>query len=219
MARDLPLKGWLHIYIDGYKMKRRHMAHLIPQAPGEPWLHVPDALMPPAKHEVAEGEWWHEGWAVGENSRDRLCMRFGPSKLRRWTNYDEAVAYIYARARRFKTQQHYLVYVRVDAQGVQSGAVVRGLDDVAAHDAKIDAEIAEFEALKEARRRELEERYPQREQLRQHFGPQRSLRLSDFLFELRTEGAASVQATMPKSTYLRTLRDLRAVGIEPEFKK
>lgn len=70
---DPPLRGHLVIFVDGYKMRYSGLFHVF--SDGHRSVSVPDSLVPPPDHEVGSDEWWQDGWAVGDNARNRLCKR------------------------------------------------------------------------------------------------------------------------------------------------
>jgi len=206
------LKGHLVIYVDGYKYHYRNMVHLISQD-GKQYS-VPDRLMPPPDEDIDSMAWWENGWAVGENSRDRLCARFGVKPLRKFFDYDEAVSFAYARQQKNKTQQHVLVYVTKGAHGKEERHVVRSLDEVVAIDAANAKEAADNEAARIRQEEERKARYPELGLLQQHYGQMKAWVMADRLAEAREKGSEHVMALMPKGSWYRFVRELRAIGIE-----
>lgn len=212
MNDPMPFHGHLVIYVDGCKVRQKNMVHFFPQNDGTT-IGVPDRLLLPPRHEVGSDEWWHEGWAVGDNSRGRLCMRFGLKPLLKFKDYDEAVSYGYKRQQKFKKQQHVLVYVSTDWSGRARSAVVRGMDDIDA----IEALLAEEKRVQDEgiaqRRAEFAQDHPHFDQLREKFGMSRSYALSDLLLKIRCDGLEAVGASMPRSSFARALRDIESCGI------
>lgn len=208
------LRGHLVIFVDGYKMVQKHLTHVFAQN-GE-HIHIPDRLVPPQKHEVGSDEWWREGWAVGNNDRGRLCLRFGPKPFKKFFNYDEAVDFGYLRQQKRKSEQHILVYVLKDWRGNERMSVVRSMDDVEAFEATLDEEKRIQDEGMALRKAEFAEEHPHYETLKQHFGLSRSYVLSDLLLKIRKEGLAAAKAATPKATFYRALRDIKSCGIDPE---
>lgn len=208
------LRGHLVIFVDGYKMVRKHLTHVFAQEGG--YIHVPDRLIPPPKHEVGSDEWWRDGWAVGDNSRDRLCMRFGPSPLKKFSYYDEAVDFAYRRQQKRKKEQHILVYVLKDWRGQERMSVVRSMDDVEAFEAVLDEEKRIQDEGMALRKADFAADHPHYETLKQHFGLSRSYSLSDLLLRIRKDGLATAKAATPKATFYRAIRDIKSCGIDPE---
>lgn len=209
--KDAPLVGHLVIYVDGYKMHHKNLWHGIYQD-GQHYL-VPDKAMPPEDVERGSQEWWHNGWAVGDNARSRLCLRFGNKPLLSFKDYDEAVAYIAARQRKHKQQRHTLVYVSKTIGGREIYDIVHFLDDILAIDAErqkeIDAQIA-YEAEQRARQAE---QYPELDKLREKFGPSKALSLADLLRCVRANTPEDTLVPLAKSTRYRMLRELREIGL------
>lgn len=209
------LRGYLVIYVNGYKMNQQYLVHVFPQADGST-ISVPDRLLPPPRHEVGSDEWWQDGWAVGANSRGRLCKRFGVKDLKRFFDYDEAVNYAYRRQQKKKKEQHILVYVSTDWRGKERSAVVRGLDDIDAFEAMLAEEKRVQDEGIALRKAEFSREHPHFEILRLCFPRSRAYALSDLLQKVREHGMEAARAGMPKSSFYRAMRDIRLCGIEPE---
>jgi len=214
---DIPqkLRGHLVIYVDGYKMHQKNMAHIFPQADGST-ISVPDGLLPPPRHEVGSDDWWRDGWAVGDNSRGRLCKRFGAKDLKRFFDYDEAVDYAYRRQQKKKTEQHILVYVSTDWRGHERFAVVRGMDDIDAFEATLaEEERIQNEGMAQ-RKAEFSREHPHFDELRKRYPMSRAYALSDLLLKIKEQGIEVAKAGMPKSSFYRAMRDIQLCGIEPK---
>lgn len=211
---EAPLRGHLVIFVDGYKMVRKNLSHVFARE-GE-YLHVPDRLIPPPKHEVGSDDWWRDGWVVGDNDRGRLCMRFGPSPFKKFFNYDEAVDYGYRRQQRRKKEQHILVYVSKDWRGQERMSVVRSMDDIDAFEVVLAEEKRVQDEGMAQRKAEFSEDHPHYEVLRQTYGLSRTYSLSDLLLKIRKDGFESAKAATPKATFYRAIRDIKACGIDPE---
>jgi hypothetical protein len=179
-------------------------------------LHVPDRLLPPPKHEVGSSEWWRDGWAIGDNSRDRVCLRFGNSAFKKFFNYDEAVDFGYRRQQRRKKEQHILVYVSKDWRGQERMSVVRSMDDIDAFEAVLAEEKRIQDDGMAKRNAEFAGDHPHYDLLKQHFGLSRSYALSDLLRKIQKEGLVAAKAATPKATFYRAIRDIKALGIDPE---
>lgn len=125
---ETAIRGHLVIFVDGYKYHYKGLTHLVEQD-GKRFA-VPDRLMPSETNEIGSMDWWHNGWAVGDNSRDRLCSRLGSKPLRKFLDFDEAVQFVFSRQRKFKAQQHVLVYVTKNLNGHEEKHIVHSLDDI-----------------------------------------------------------------------------------------
>lgn len=165
--------------------------------------------MPPVVEEVGSMDWWHNGWAVGDNARDRLCLRRGLRPLRKFFDFDEAVRYAFARQRKYKTQQHVLVYVTKNALGIEKKHVVRSLDDIAEVNTKNDQEVKERVDV-DARRRA---RLPEFDLLMESFSYMKAWQMAETLAKMRENGCKVVVASMKKSTWYRFKKDLEKIGI------
>ncbi len=212
VTRDPALRGYLVIYVDGYKMRYKHLVHVF--ADGKDNVCVPDRLMPPPDHEIGSDEWWHDGWAIGDNLRGRLCKRFGVKPLRRFKHFDEAVAFVYQRQRKHKSQRHTLVYATTGAMGKERLAVIRSLDDIDAIEAGVAAEIAASAAASAADRARRDADFPHLQALQDKHGFAAGLRLSCFLKDINDRGAKAVKASMPPSSYYRQIKQLREAGVD-----
>lgn len=209
MPTPLP-HGHLVIYVDGYKYHYRNMVHVFSQ--GGKQYSIPDCLMPANVDVIDSMDWCQEGWAVGDNSRDRLCARSGVKPLRKFFDYDEAVSFAYARQQKNK-KQHVLVYVTKGAVGKEERHVVRSMDEIVAIDAANAKETAYIENKKAQRAKETKEHYPELELLRGKFKYMKAWEMACRLADLREKGGDAVMASMPKSTWYRFKRELEEVGI------
>lgn len=212
---DPKLKGYLVIYVDGYKVYDKYLVHVM--SDGEKSISVPDRFIPPPDHEIGSMHWWMDGWAVGDNVRGRLCSRKGSKLLRRFHYYDEAVAYVFARQKKHKTHRHVLVYVTAGVGGLQQEDVVHSLDDIHTVDKRVAAEIAENDAVLARRQAATDAEHPHLTALRAQYGPSAAWTLSDFAKDLREKGAEAVKASMPASSYYRQVKRLREAGVEIEL--
>lgn len=209
--RDAPLVGHLVIYVDGYKMYHKNLWHGIAQD-GKHYL-VPDKAMPPDDVERGSQEWWHNGWAVGDNARGRLCLRFGNKPLLSFKDYDEAVAYIEARQPKHKQQRHTLVYVSKTIGGREIYDIVHFLDDILAIDAERKKEIQEQKDYEAVQRARQAEQYPELAKLREKFGSSKALSLADLLRCVRVGTPDDTLVPLSKSNRYRMLRELREMGL------
>ena len=202
------IHGHLVIFVDGYKYHYKNMVNVIPIDGGH--LSIPDRLMPAHVDEIDSMDWWHEGWAVGDNSRNRLCKRYGLDGLRKFHNFDEAVQFCYARQQRFKDQQHVLVYVSKDPLGRDQCNAVRSLDEITAIDNKNEIERQELKVLEAKRDSDTKAQYPELEQFKSIFAPMKAWKIAYRLADIRKQGRDSIK----KSTWYRLKKELKAVGFE-----
>lgn len=206
------LKGYLIIYVDGYRMVSKNTTHFFRE--GDKVLAVPDRLLAPPKHKIGSDDWWEDGWAVGDNSRGRLCKRFGSFKCMRFHDYDEAVAFISRRQPRFKAQQHVLVYVTKGVAGKERLYVVRSMDEIDEIEAKLVVEIDKSDAEFAQREADWKNRHPHLKALQERFGSSMGMSLSYLLNDIRDKGLEAAKAGRPKATFSRHLAKLKEAGIE-----
>lgn len=207
-----PLRGHLVIHVGGYKQMRRDTFHTYSSAPG---ALVPDGLVPAPVHSPETPEWIEDGWAVGDNPRDRFCKWNGTKPVRRFKDFDEAVQLIYRlRQKRKRPNEVYtLVYVTRGSFGKDISNVVSSLDAIEAIETEIANERSQIEAAQAEYRAQLEVERPAFEQLRKAYGHMRGHTLSEFLGRVRQRGLAALKAEGPASSFYRNIRDLRTVGL------
>jgi len=208
---DAPLVGHLVIYVDGNKMHHKNLWHGISQD-GKHYL-VADKAMPAEDIERGSREWWDTGWAIGDNARGRLCLRFGNKPLLSFKDYDEAVTYIATRQRKHKQQRHTLVYISKTVGGREIYDIVHFLDDILAIDVEREKEIQEQKDYEAAQRTRQAEQYPELDKLREIFSPTKALRLADLLRCLRTNTPDDTLVPLSRSTRYKMLRELREAGL------
>lgn len=210
--RDPKLKGYLVVFVDGYKVYNKYLVHLI--SDGERTISVPDRFVPPPDHEIGSMHWWMDGWAIGDNVRGRLCSRKGAKPLRRFRDFDEAVANVFVRQKKHKTHRHVLVYVTTGIGGKEQMEVVRSLDDIRAVDAREAAEIAKDDAALKRRQAATDAEPPHINALRDKYGPSAAWSLSNLAKDLREKGVEAVKVEMAASSYYRQVKRLREAGVE-----
>ena len=208
---DPKLKGYLIIYVDGYRMVSKRTTHFFKE--GDTVLVVPDRLIPPPKHKIGSDDWWEDGWAVGDNTRGRLCKRFGSQRCMRFRDYDEAVTYISRRQSRFKSQRHILVYVTKGVAGKEQLYVVRSMDEIDDIEAKMIVEIAMSDAEFAQREADWSARHPHLKALQLKFGSSMGRSLSNLLNNIREKGLEAAKAGVPKATVTRHLAKLKEAGL------
>ena len=149
------------------------------------------------------------GWAIGDNARNRPCARLH-KRIRKFTDYDEAVAAIATRRRKYPHESHQLIY-RIQDQREEWR--VGSLDEALAIDAKLRAETEEQERI----RRELwADEYPERARLSERYGMRAGFVLSEFLGFVRKHGfeQAIGKAGLSRSTAYRYRRQIEEIGID-----
>jgi len=208
---DPKLTGHLVVYVDGYKRSLKNRAHVFFQDGYV--VTVPDRLLPPPSNDVGSNEWWENGWAVGDNPRDILCLRTGPKPLRRFHYFDEAVSFVFHRQQKHRSHQHILVYVTKGASGKEQLEVVRSLDDVEAVEARVAAELAANEVLAAEERARFNAQYPHLDVLQAKFGSSTGWTLAALLKDIRDKGYEAVKATRPRATLARQIKRLREMGL------
>lgn len=201
------MRGYLMIFVDGYKVNSRHTIHVFPSG------HViPDGLMPPTVHPVESMEWFTDGWAVGDNSRNRYCGRMNESKIRRLYDYDEAVSFIYKQQKKRRAETFSLVYTVTGPFRENRHNKVSSLDEIHALDEKMDAE----EKLIRTRQDEFAQEYPGLDVLKQMFRLNTAHQLSSLLGFIQSHGMQAALQGMAKSTFYRNLSQLREAGLLPK---
>lgn len=210
-----PLRGYLVIHVAGYKMVMDHMVHIF--SSGSEQLAVPDYLVKAELHPVGSRPWYEEGWAVGENSRERFCKWDWVKAMRRFYDFDEAVTYIYRlRQKRKRPNEEYrLVYFLEGVDGKKNSNPVSSLDDIAVFENQIAAEVDQNRKELELRKQALHNEYPELECLTKAFGPRKAFQLSALLKTIRQDGKARAKARQitSKSSYYRDVQDLRKIGL------
>lgn len=138
--------------------------------------------------------------------------------MRKFTDFDEAVSFIYRlRQKRKRLHEVYtLVYVTLGAYERDVSKVVFSLDDIYAFEAQIASEGTEVERLRGEYRAQSERDFPSLTQLTKAYGRNRATALSLFLRELRDQGTDVVKGDTPKATYYRNIKDLKALGLLPD---
>lgn len=184
------IEGHILIYVDGYRVKDwRCIEHNDPEGF-------------PAPHAA--------GWAVGDNPRDRYCSRLATEKLRRFKDYDEAVAYIQAKRRRRKNERFQLIYQLGD-----SFHEVSLLDDILAIDVAAAAAKETERAIRAELKKEYEKDFPGLDALREVTTSRTAIAASDLLGKIRNVGLVEARKAYPKASFYRLLKVLREAGLEP----
>ncbi|MCK9987760.1 MAG: hypothetical protein AzoDbin1_04232 [Azoarcus sp.] len=207
-----PLRGHLVIHVGGYKQMRKCTFHVFSSHPTQL---IPDRFVGAATYPTDTPEWSEEGWAVGDNPRDRFCKWNGTKPVRRFKDYDEAVRFVFRlRQKRKRPNEAYtLVYVTRNGLGKDVSQAVSSLDDIEAIELQLCAERTQIETEQANYRAQLEIERPAYAQLREAYGPARGFTLSDFLKRVREQGLAAVKAQHPHSSFYRNVRELRALGL------
>mgnify|MGYP001330004616 CR=1 FL=1 len=210
-----PLRGYLLIHVGGYKQVQRFTFHVFDS---QPQVSVPDRLVLASVHDPSTPEWIEDGWAVGDNPRDRFCKWGGVKPMRQFKDFDAAVSFIHRlRQKRKKPHEVYtLVYVTLGSHERDVSKVIFSLDDIDAFEAQIASERTEAECLRVEYRAQFERDFPANKLLTESYGRTRATTLSSFLCQLRDQGADLVKAITPKATYYRNIKDLRALGLLPD---
>lgn len=199
------MKGHLVIHVGGYKVARSNAFVVFGNG-----RVLPDRMVPADRYEPESIRWYEDGWAVGDNSRDRFCKYGDPRKMRRFQDYDEAVEFIHRlrQKRKAKREEYRLVYVVTD-QGVAHSRLVSSMDDIEAIDTRLDRE----ERAREAR---MAENFPALDRLRALYPLSVATTLSRTLADILSSGIESAAQGVSRSTYYRRLAQLRAAGVLPE---
>jgi hypothetical protein len=185
---DPPFRGSLFIYVDGYSVDdfrcgELNLGHKFSQP-------EPDQMY-----------WYLEGWAVGDNSRDRYCSRNAKDKIRHFKSYDDAVEYIQRKRKKRPKERFSLVY----EVGNQARKISL-LDEILAIDAEIEAD-------ENARKESHENHYPGFEILSQKVGRVVAFNAAELLGLLRNEGEEAAKARFSRATFYRLKGILKEAGL------
>lgn len=207
------MRGYLVIHVAGYKMVIDHAAHIIPSGSG--YVVVPDRFVKAELHSVGSMAWCEEGWAVGDNPRERFCKWNWVKAMRKFHDFDEAVTYIYRlRQKRKRPNEAYtLVYFSKGVGGKESFTPVSSLEDIIKFEAEIAAELEQHSTDKQLKLQALQNEYPELETLIKAFGAIKAFKLSLLLKAIREEGKDKAMQNTSKATYYRYTQELRDVGL------
>jgi hypothetical protein len=208
-----PLRGYLVIHVGGYKRVSNYTAHVFSDGPTH--VSVPDRLVPARRHPVGSEEWYEDGWAVGDNPRERFCKWGGASPVYRFYNYDEAVVYIQRlRQRRKRPHETYsLVYFSRGVGGREFHRPVSSLDAIDDFEAELAKEVSENNEAALVRQAAYNAEYPEIGRLKAAFGALKAHRLSLLLKSLRDDGGVEAKREMSKGSFYRGVRELREMGL------
>lgn len=207
------LRGYLTIHVAGYKMNMSQAGHIFVH--GGEMLCVPDRLVKAELHPVGSMSWIEEGWAVGDNPKERFCKWGWIKPMLKFHDFDEAVAYVYRlrQRRKAKREEYTLVYFLNDHHGKAKYQPVSTLEDIARYESEIDNETAIYNEARKVARRVTEEEYPSLELILKSCGSSSAIGLSMLLKAIRRDGAEKVMQSMPKATYYRQVKKLRDLGL------
>lgn len=207
------MRGYLVIYIGGYKLRLSNAGRIFMS--GTKSIIVPDHQIPAEIYPFGTTDWIDEGWAVGDNPRERFCKWNSGAPLRKFHDYDEAVQYVFRlRQKRKRPNEVYtLIYYLNGPSDVPSYRPVSSMDDVLVFEHEIDQERLQHRLEIAARRQSLEVEYPQLEFLVTHVGRRDALSLSLLLKSIRDNGIDQTRAVTPDSTFYRGVKELRRLGL------
>lgn len=208
-----PLRGYLVIHVGGYKMFHDNAGHVYTS--GSDTIIAPDRLVEAERHPVGSMLWYEEGWAVGDNPRERFCKWNWFKPMRKFHDFDEAVTYIYRlRQKRKRPNETYsLVYFLKGVGCKDCCEQVSSFEDIARFEKEVAAELEQHIVELESRRQVLRDEYPEFDRLKELFGPRRALSLSGLLKTIRRDGEEKAMQGMAQSTYFRNARELRKLGL------
>lgn len=199
--------GHIVIYVDGYKVSSRYEVQVFPVDGGT--VLAPSRLCPPEIQPIGSPSWWHEGYAVGDNSRYRLCKRAGDKPLLKFGDFDEAVDFVWKRQRRFKNQTHTLVYIVDHSNYRHTKEVIYSLDELMSVDDRL---LAEKSALDDLRKLLVKE-HPYRALLIERYGESYGWKLAVFLNRIQRGGLEAARGSVSRATFYRYRDMLKEVGI------
>lgn len=190
-SSDESFKGYILIYVDGFQVHDwRCIEHNYP----EDVFPFPEAA----------------GWAVGDNPRDRYCSRLSTDKLRRFTDYDEAVRYVFEKRRKRKNERFQLMYVLDN-----NFHAVSTLDDILAIDKAHDEDQQAIAAQRAQLQAEFDKDLPGLNALQKVTGRHTAYAASELLKKMQDDGIEAAKASIPTSSYYRLVKVLRAAGLMP----
>lgn len=210
---DKPMFGYLVIHVSGFKRISNYTSHVF--SDGESFSSVPDRLLPAEIHERGSSEWYEDGWAVGDNPRERFCKWAGASPMYRFHDYDEAVTYIQRlRQRRKRPHESYsLVYFTKGVGGATRYQPVSFLDDILAFEAEIDSEIKQNAQAQEERKQAFLDEYPEIDRLKASYRGLKAYQLSELLKVIRSGDTEAAKKGVSKSTFYKNVKELKNLGL------
>lgn len=153
-------------------------------------------------------DYFVRGYAVGDNPTNRPCARSSYNKIKKFHDYDEAVALIDRRRRKNPRERYQLIY---EVENLRR--LVSSLDEILAVDADLDAHKAETKRIqKELRDRDL----PGLDILEQTHDSRTALNAAMLLGIIRNKGMDAAKQSTGKSTFYRLVKILRTAGLVSE---
>jgi hypothetical protein len=189
------LLGSLLIFVDGYGVDDFRCAE----------LNLGHKFAQP---EPGEMFWFNDGWAVGNNARDRYCSRNASDKVRRFKSYDEAVDYIFKKQRKRPKERFSLVY-ELD----RTIELVSSLDEILEIDAKANSERQSQDSYRRKQSELREVQFPGLDVLRKRVGLVVANNAAELLGLLRNEGESAARERFSKATYYRLRGLLKDAGL------
>ncbi len=161
-----------------------------------------------AQPEPGEMFWFNDGWAVGNNARDRYCSRNASDKVRRFKSYDEAVGYIFKKQRKRPKERFSLVY-----ELGRSIELVSSLDEILEIDAKANSERQAQDSYRQQQSALRDVQFPGLDVLRKRVGLVVANNAAELLGLLRNEGESAARERFSKATYYRLRGLLKDAGL------
>ncbi len=161
-----------------------------------------------AQPEPGEMFWFNDGWAVGNNARDRYCSRNASDKVRRFKSYDEAVDYIFKKQRKRPKERFSLVY-ELD----RTIELVSSLDEILEIDAKEKSEQHAQDSYRRQQSELREVQFPGLDVLRKRVGLVVANNAAELLGLLRNDGESAARERFSKATYYRLRGILKDAGL------
>ena len=189
MGREAAFKGHILIYVYGYKMDDwRCLEH---------------------NHPTRSFPYPHDsGWAVGNNPRDRYCSRAAEDKLRRFTDFDEAVKYIFDKRQKRKKERFELAY-----ELGNTVYEVSSLDELLAIDKALEDENKSLDEQRKILLDQAAREYPGLDVLRGRVSNKIAYRASELLKSIQDNEAEVAKSGYSKKTYYRYMKILREAGL------
>lgn len=194
-ADETSILGSILIFVDGYGVDDFRCAE----------LNLGHKFAQP---EPGEMFWFNDGWAVGNNARDRYCSRNASDKVRRFKSYDEAVDYVFKKQRKRPKERFSLVY-ELD----RAVELISSLDEILAIDAKARSEQEARDSYRRQQSELREVQFPGLDVLRKRVGLVVANNAAELLGLLRNEGESAARERFSKATYYRLRGLLKDAGL------
>jgi hypothetical protein len=137
--------------------------------------------------------------------------------MRRFHNYDEAVAHIHRlRQKRKRSNEVYtLVYFLPAPVEILDCRPVSSMDDIEEFEREIDEANRQHQQAIAERKNALNAEYPDLELIAQHAGRRSAISLSLLLKSIRENGMDTTKESAERTAFYRGVKELRRLGLIP----